>query len=195
VDKKHHALLCHKSQTESSAFYLLAFVRKNELFSDYPEIALERQAFQKGKEITFSGLSKMVESSENEEQESLNTYPEDQGTAGYAVANDSLFIRIQKTKKLSSRFDTQIYLFGYSEKTPFAQMPKIRIITKHKEIEVFDKRTKINPEGVSLDYGSNVWILKVPLKALGDPQFIFTFMKTYGVLPEESIGFRKIRMK
>jgi len=196
VDKKYHALLAHKSQTESSAFYLSAFVRKNELFSDYPEIELERQAFQKGKETSFSGLSKMVESSENEERESLNTYPEDQGTAGYAVADDSLFIRVQKTKKLGSTFGAQIYLFGYSEKMPFAQMPKIRIITTHKEFIVFDKRTKINPSGVSLDFGSNVWILRVPLKMLGYPQFILTFMKTYGVtLPEESIGFRRLRIK
>lgn len=38
LEKKHQAILCYKSQTESSAFYLLAFARKNELFSIYPEI-------------------------------------------------------------------------------------------------------------------------------------------------------------
>ena len=196
VDKKYHALLAHRSQTESSDFYLSAFVRKNELFSDYPEIGLERQSSKNGKKNIFSGLTKMVESSENEEQESLNTHFEDQGTVSYALTGDSLFIKIQKEEKLGSRFDTQVYLVGYSEKTPFAQMPKIRIITRHKEFEVFDKRTKINPADISLDYGSNTWVLKVPLKVLGDPQFILTFMKIYGAsLPEESMGFRRIRIK
>lgn len=196
VDKKSHALLSHKSQTESSAFYLLAFVRRNELFSDYPEIELEKQVSQKGKEIAFSGFYKMTESSENEEQENLSSHSEDPGRVGYVIADDALFIRIQKTKKISNMFSAQIYLFGYSEKTPFAQMPKIRIITAHKKFVVFDKRTKIDPTGVSLDFDSNVWILKVPLKMLGNPQFILTFMKTYGLtLPEESIGFRRIRIK
>jgi len=196
VDKKYHALLCHKSQTESSNFYLSSFVRKNELFSDYPEIELKKQALQQGKEIAFSGFYKMTESSENKEQESLNSHPEDPGRVGYVIADDALFIRIQKTKKLSNMFSAQIYLFGYSEKTPFAQMPKISIITAHKKFVVFDKRTKIDSTSVSLDFGSNVWILKIPLKVLGDPQFILTFMKTYGLtLPEESIGFRRIRIK
>ena len=195
VDKKYHALLCHKSQTESSDFYLSAFVRKNELFSDYRKIDLERQISDKERGVSFFGFSKMFESSENEESENLNAYTESPGEVSYAVADNSLFIRIQKTKKLSSVFGAQIYLFGYSKITPFAQMPKIRIITKHKEIKVFDKRTKINPSGVSLDFGSNVWILRIPLQVLGDPQFILTSMKAYGGELEESVGFRRIRIK
>jgi LmbE family N-acetylglucosaminyl deacetylase len=196
VDKKYHALLCHKSETESSDFYLSAFVRKNELFSDYPEIELERQISDKERGVSFFGSSKMFESSENEELENLNTYTENHGEVSYAVADNVLFIRIQKPKKLSSMFGVQIYLFGYSRITPFAQMPKIRIITTHKEIKVFDKRTKINPSGVSLDFGSNVWILRIPLQVLGNPQFILTSMKAHGgELPEESIGFRKIIIK
>lgn len=196
IEKKYHALLCHKSQTESSAFYLLSFVRKNELFSDYPETVLEKQVSQKGKEIVFSGLSKMSKPAENKEAQSLNILPEDQGTVGYAIADDSLIIRIQKTKKLNASFGAQIYLFGYSEKTPFAQMPKIRIITKHKEFAAFDKRTKIAPGSARLDFSRSLWILKVPLKMLGDPQFILTFIKTRGTaLPEESVGFRRLKIK
>jgi len=38
LERKHQAILCYKSQTESSAFYLLSFARKNELFGGYPEI-------------------------------------------------------------------------------------------------------------------------------------------------------------
>ena len=36
--KKRQAILTYKSQTTSSAFYLLSFARKNELFGDYPPI-------------------------------------------------------------------------------------------------------------------------------------------------------------
>jgi len=37
LEMKHRAILSYRSQTESSAFYLLAFARKNELFGDYAE--------------------------------------------------------------------------------------------------------------------------------------------------------------
>ena len=142
------------------------------------------------------GFSKMFEPSENEELEDLDTYTEDHGEVSYAVADDSLFIRIEKTKALSSRFNVQIYLFGYNDKTPFAQMPKIRITTKHKKFEVFDKRTMIKPQGVLLEFGTNVWILRIPLQVLGDPQFILTSMKAHGgELPEESLVFRRIKIK
>lgn len=195
VDKKYRALLCHKSETESSNFYLSAFLRKNELFSDYPEIELKVQVLQKEKDIVFSSFSMMAEPLEDSKSCSLAVPSDDLGTAGYALVGDSLFIKIQKTKNLGSLLGTQIYLFGYNEGIPFAKMPKIRIIVKNKGLKVFDKRTLIKSEGVSLDFGVNTWVLKVPLRVLGDPQFILASVRAYNwMLSEESLGFRKIRI-
>ena len=57
LDKKYEAILKHKSQTQSSAFYLFSFIRKDELFSDYPEAQLASQDISIGEVLKFSAFS------------------------------------------------------------------------------------------------------------------------------------------
>ncbi|MBU1726768.1 MAG: PIG-L family deacetylase, partial [Candidatus Omnitrophica bacterium] len=57
IDKKHEAVLCYKSQTQSSAFYLLSFCRRNELFGDYPPVHLSNQISLKERAVSFFGVS------------------------------------------------------------------------------------------------------------------------------------------
>jgi LmbE family N-acetylglucosaminyl deacetylase len=193
LDKKYQAILCYKSQTQSSAFYLLSFARKNELFSDYPDIKLTRQVSLKEQAVSFFGFSNMFVDSDIG---GLGNPIEDTGQLSYAIVDDSILIRIEKTKELSRRFSLLLYLFGYSYKTPFSLMPKIRIITRYNKFRVFDARLKINSSGVSLELNSKVLILRIPLKVLGDPDFILTSMKVYGgILPVDSVVFRKIVIK
>jgi LmbE family N-acetylglucosaminyl deacetylase len=197
LKKKYQAILCYKSQTESSAFYLLSFARQNELFGDYPEIELEKQVSSKEKTVSFFGFSHMfADSNIIATLEDLNNLIKDRGRVSYAVADNFLLIRIEKPEALKHRFNTQLYLFGYSYKTPFAQMPKIRIITKHNRFRIFDGRKMIKPEGVYLEFNANVSILKVPLQILGEPNFILTSIKTHReVLPFDTMGFRRIYIK
>lgn len=171
LDKKRQAILCYKSQTRTSAFYLLAFCRKNELFSDFASLELNRQAVL-----------------ENPEAASFN----------YVVVDDCFLIRIKKPEELKKNFKTQAWLFGYSYKKPFAQMPKIRIITEYDKFRIFDKKALIKPEGVSLQLSSGALVLKLPLKVLGDPDFILASLKLHvgiaqqELLPASAPGFRKI---
>lgn len=196
LKKKYQAILKYKSQTESSAFYLLSFARKNELFGDYPQIQLEKQTPLKEKAVSFFGFSKMFEDSGSDFPGALKGVAEDKGQISYALVDNCFLIRVEKTKELNSRYGMQVYIFGYSENTPFAQMPKLRIISKNKKFRVFDKRTMINPDGVSLDLKTNSLILKVSLEILGNPDFILTSMKAHGgALPVDTTGFRKIEIK
>lgn len=196
LKKKHEAILKYKSQTESSAFYLLSFARKNELFGDYPQIQLEKQTSLKEKGVSFFGFSKMFEDSGSDFSGALKGEAADKEQVSYALVDNSLLIHVEKTKELNNRYGMQVYIFGYSDKTPFAQMPKLRIISKHKKFRVFDKRTRISPDGISLDVKLNELTLKVPLEILGNPDFILTSMKAHGeTLPVDAIGFRKIEIK
>lgn len=196
IEKKHQAVLKYKSQTESSAFYLLAFVRKNELFGDYSEIELEKQVSLKEKAISFFGFSKMFESSESDIPQEMKGSAEEKEQVSYAVVDSSLLIRIEKAKELNSKYGVLVYIFGYNGKTAFSQMPKLRIITKHNKFRVFDKRTMIKQDGISLDLKPNALILKINLGVLGDPSFILTSMKAYGgTIPVDATGFRRIEIK
>lgn len=196
LDKKHRAILCYKSQTRTSAFYLLAFARQNELFGDYPQIQLERQLSLKERAVTFFGFSNLFPNSERGVSGTLESLIEKKGQVSYAVVDSSILIRIEKAREFDSRFNIMLYLFGYSYNTPFTSMPKIRIISKHKRFKVFNGATMIEPDGVSLELNSNVLILKVPLKVLGAPEFILTCVKAHGgVLPVDATGFRKIDIR
>jgi len=196
IDKKYQAILCYKSQTESSAFYLLAFARKNELFGDYPDINLSKQASVKEQGVSFFGFSDMFTDSDVGVLGGLENIVGGKGEVSYAVVDNSILIRIEKPKEFTRTFNLQLYLFGYNYKTPFALMPKIRIVTRNNKFRVFDGRKMIKTKGVSVDLKSNILILKVPLDVLANPDFILTSIKTYGgVLPFDVTSFRKIYIK
>ena len=196
VNKKYQAVLCYKSQTESSASYLLSFARSNELFADYADIRLEKQASLKEKAVSFFGFSNMYDDSDIDTLVGLDKLIGIKGQASYAVVDNSILIRIEKAEELNRKFSLMLYLFGYSERTPFAGMPKIRIITRHNKFKVFDGRKKIQVEGVSVELNPRELIFKIPLEILGSPEFILTSMKAYrGILPVDAIAFRKIEIK
>lgn len=207
LNKKYQAILCYESQTHSSAFYLFSFARKNELFGDYPEIELAqlqpnpatgKQGAMSWKERVglFFGSSNLFTNSESNEPEGAEDNIEGKGQVSYSILDNNLLIRIDKTKQLGRRFSIMFYLFGYSSKTPFAVMPKIRILAKYNKFRVFDAKKMLKPEGVALELNPNELILKIPLKILGEPDFVLASLKTSkGRLPVDAVSFRKINIK
>lgn len=200
LEKKHRAILCYKSQTESSAFYLLSFARKNELFSDYFPIGLKNQISPKEKLVSFSGSSEMFPESSLEDKLPDENATEDKGRVSYALVDKALIIKIEKPENLVYRFSTMMYVFGYSYAKPFGEMPKLRIITRHDNFKVFDGKKLVDPKGIILDLTPQALTLKIPLEVLGSPDFIFTSANVYtgkiqGMGPAvETIGFRRINL-
>ncbi len=197
LENKHKAILCHKSQTESSAFYLLSFARRNELFGDYPDINLGEWQFLLDQGAMPS--SEIYEEESGQEKEYADESPdilENKGRVSYSLDNDFLVIRINKNKELNSRFGGLVYIFGYSDKVSFAQMPKIRIITKHNKFRIFDGRKIIQPQEASLKLKGKELVLRVPLEILGNPDFILTAVKNYsGILHTDASSFRRIDLR
>lgn len=207
LEKKHRAVLFYPSQTASSAFYLLAFVRKNELFSDYPALKLampqqdgakEKNKLLLLKEHVTSFLDLTNTKFEEKGAVSAETLdsPDGNNRISYAILGNSLLVRIRKAKESSNRrIISSVYIFGYSYDKDFAVMPKIHITTKYNTFKVYDGKKQINPEGMALDLSQKNLILKVPLKALGEPDFILTSVRAYtGALPEDFLGFCKINL-
>jgi LmbE family N-acetylglucosaminyl deacetylase len=196
LDKKHRAILFYKSQTESGAFYLLSFARKNELFSDYPMLELKPQSVSEGKDLFYSDASEIFEGEEYPVDLKQIEPLGDKGSVSYAVEDDYFIVRLDRPRKLSGKFGVMLYIFGYSKSTPFAQMPKIRIITIGKSCKVFNAKNRIIGSGVGIDFGRNSLIIKIPLKLLGQPDYTLTALKAYhGNLPIDVVVFRKLRVK
>jgi len=196
LNKKHQAVLCYGSQTRSSAFYLLAFCRKNELFGDYSDIILHNQAMPEQGQVSFSDFSALFIDSHSaaQDKEESSEYAETKNQIGYALSQGDLFITISKKQELKSLFGIVVYLFGYRKDQPFSAMPKIRIFTRAHRFKVFNGRKVIQAKGVSTELNSGQFIIRVPLQLLGEPEFILASVKTAGVLPFETSGFRKIRV-
>jgi LmbE family N-acetylglucosaminyl deacetylase len=196
LERKRQSILCYKSQTESSAFYLLSFARQNELFGDYPEIELSRQVSLKERAPAFFGFSKMYAGSSSEDVPADNNLIEGEGEAGYAVVDNYLLIRATKDKGLTRRLNLILYIFGFSGKTDFTSMPKIRVLTRRGKFRVYDGKRMINPQGTRLNLSPDGLVLRIPLTMLGDPDFILTSVKAYGgKLSPAATGFRRIVIK
>jgi LmbE family N-acetylglucosaminyl deacetylase len=201
LDEKYKAILVYKSQTESSAFYLLSFARKNELFGDYPEINLylstgTAKVGIKNQFDSFFDISGFYKNADIESDADSNNTVMDQGRVIYGLSDECLLIRIAKSREVNQRFGVLLYLFGYSWKTPFGKMPKIRIVAQHNQFKVFEGRRMIKAQGVSSELKTQEFVLKVPLKILGDPDYILSSMKTYaGIFPANTVGFRKINIR
>ncbi|MFA5345740.1 MAG: PIG-L family deacetylase [Candidatus Omnitrophota bacterium] len=176
IENKYKAMLCYRSQTCVSAFYLLAFVRGNELFGDYPVISLKRQD---------SGVTKTAELFNSDKRVS------------YAVVDDSLWVRVRKPPEVKDRLFFRFYFFGYNDDVPYSKMPNIRVRTKKDKVTVEELALKktLEPAGTTALLRGSYFILKVPLKLLGNPDFILTCVvtdKTF--LPLDSAGFRKLKI-
>jgi LmbE family N-acetylglucosaminyl deacetylase len=196
LDKKYRSILFYKSQTQSSAFYLFSFARKNELFSDYPELELNPQSTLEGKDIVYSDASQMYKETESPVGLKQAEVIEDKGSVSYAVKDNYFIARLDKPRKLSGRFGVMLYIFGYSKSTPFAYMPKIRIITMGKSCKVFSAKNRLINPGVRIDFGRNSLIIRIPLELLGRPDYLLTALKAYhGTLPVDVVVFRKVRIK
>ncbi len=207
LGKKHDAILCYKSQTQSSASYLLSFARKNELFGVYSEIsadfivsdskkANEKPDFLKNRIRLPFGIYKIFSGMEPEKNSSYSGAVKNNCHISYEVENDYFLIRIVKQEDINNRLGGIIYLFGYSYKIPFRQMPKIRIITKYRRVKIFNGRKLIDQDNTALDLQANEAILRIPLVLLGDPDFLFISVKGYtDTSCVDAMGFRKVNIR
>jgi LmbE family N-acetylglucosaminyl deacetylase len=170
LEKKHKAVLCYKSQTQSSAFYLFAFARKNELIGCFPEIGLVKDN---------SAIA-----------------PSANRCVTYELSGDRLLIRVAKSKNSGSKLNTLIYLFGYNYKIPFERMPKIRIITRSKKFKIFDGKKRLDYKEGIVSMADNEVIISVPLALLGDPDFLLASVKKYNKEPcVDGVGFRRVILR
>jgi len=196
LDKKYQAILFYKSQTQSSAFYLFSFARENELFGDYPALELNLQLTLKDKITSYFGAQEMFKEAEYSTEPEEIEVIEEKGSVSYAQEDNYFVVRVDKPKKLSSKFGVLLHIFGYSKNKVFAQMPKICIITSANKVKVFNGKNRIIDHGVILVFGTDYLVLKIPLMLLGKPEYVLTSLKAYhGNLPIDVVGFRKIKFK
>lgn len=141
VEKKHYAILGYKSQTESSAFYLFSFARRNELFQLLPSLNINAAP-------EFNSIS----------------------SAGYAIKEGYLEIYSIHPSDNHDVSRMQVYIFGYRKDIAFGDMPKIFIKVNTNSAVVFDGRKRIESPGVVCLMQGKYAVLRIPLQLLNYPR-------------------------
>ncbi len=207
LERKYNAILCYKSQTQSSAFYLLSFARKNELFGVYPDINADffdadfkkskvKQDFLKERIRLPFGLEELFSGIKSVKDSGYARVVKNNCHLDYGVESGYFLIRIDKQEDINNNLGGIIYIFGYNYKIPFRQMPKVRIITKYRRVKIFHGRKLIKQDNVVLDLQSKEAVLRIPLVLLGDPDFLFISVKGYtNIRCVDSMSFRKINIR
>jgi len=177
IKVKECALRAHRSQVESSGKYLLSFVRANELFGDFlpvvvPTVPVENQ-FLAGRLQRSPQLQQQQLTEEERARfvgiEQVHTWRE----------ADDLVVTVRLSKPLAEAVSASVFAFGYRDNWPFQQMPKLRINIGELKHDVLDQARKLPENTVQFHRHERELNLRIPLKALGDPQRVLTCVHTY----------------
>lgn len=160
IERKHKAISLYPSQVRCDPPYLYSFARKEELFGDYPPVKLTKAADGK---ITWHYLADR----ENNEQSKVSNL-------AYAVRGNDLFIKFNLRKGVKKYIDLIVFLLGYSKQREFSEMPKIRLDINKANLLLRDKEKFISVKGAYFKHGEEAGLIKVPLSALGEPDYILS---------------------
>lgn len=152
IKDKREALLCYKSQLAFAKSYLMSFIRRNELLCSYKKIYLHEEG-QKGCPNIKSKIISDI------------TYNKDK---------EFLYINIKLKKNIGRLAKANVYLLAYRKDKDFSLMPKIFFRAKDNTMMVYEKRKRVLIEGAKTNSDKNHISIIFPLKALENPDHIFT---------------------
>lgn len=189
---KYKALQQHKSQIAYSRKYMQSFVRKNELFGDFPD-------------INFTGKQResiiCLDENDNEILPDNLTPEEEENFTGinarsFSIERDKIVITLRFSRKREKLLSTEFFCFGYRHDKDFADMPKIRIVEYFLKTSVFDGNKKIQPGLIEIARSPMETTVKIPLSLLGNPEKALTSSRTYfGENYSDQVSWRIINLK
>ncbi len=152
VEDKYKALLLYRSQLSLGKYYLASFVRSNELLCKYPVIAMRPKVKNESNKFESNLVSRIT----------------------YSRDDEFLYINIILRKAIAPTIKADIYLLGYSSTKDFSLMPKIFFKVKDRSAIIYDKRKRIFIDNLKTISRGNAILIKFPLKALDNPQYVFS---------------------
>ena len=209
---KQEAVRLHHSQYLYSSGYLDSFVRKSELFGDYPDVSLpggcgsserfeEDNSQYRADPGLFEELARPPESwkpiADQLKAESAELGEDENDFVRQSISGDGthLILSFELRHPLSRMASLSLHLFGFRADTPFGEMPKIEIaVTSDQVLFVKDLAADLSNAPVELHSGNpNEVVLGVPFGLLGSPDKILVGAHlSKGDLPVDWLAWRAI---
>jgi LmbE family N-acetylglucosaminyl deacetylase len=163
----------YKSEIECNPPYLYSYVRRNELFGDFPSIILRDN---KAKDVDWKGVALYQDSAQNKKSKNENK----QTLSGlfYALKGEHLLIRLDLRRKLDKNFGITINLLGYRKNEAFASMPKISVNIGWLGLRIKNKGRAIPAAGAKIKFEGRSLIISLPQDILGKPERILSRVRT-----------------
>jgi hypothetical protein len=96
----------------------------------------------------------------------------------YAHSGDFLFVKLNLRNNFEPDRKISLFIFGYSGRTIFSEMPKIQILISPFLTRVYDGEKLILFSRIFVTRNKNEILFKVPLEQIGNPKCILTATKT-----------------
>jgi LmbE family N-acetylglucosaminyl deacetylase len=195
IKTKRNTTSFYRSQNASNPKYLFTFSRSNELFGDFPALKLNSTKKDSG-EIDWQDLEVRYNPEavdpENKKDAENSIVPD----TAYAVSEAKLLVRFQLKRNIAKDLGVSIFLIGYNYATDFSKMPKLYIRVDSLGLHVTDKKKPIEVKDIEIEAQDHIFILKVPLRLLGDPDRIFSCARTHpNELPLDEISWRVLYLE
>ncbi|MGC8781960.1 MAG: hypothetical protein ACP5UQ_13955, partial [Anaerolineae bacterium] len=180
----------HRTQYKAEASFLAAFVRANELFNTYPDVALPAGGADTALGTDAEALDARVTAQFTTEERAAFV-----GVEWHTVRREGndLELVAMLSKPLAKGVALSAYLFGYRPDRPFASMPKIHVRVGELADSVSDQTRELEDTGVQVRRDARAIMLRVPLALLGGPDRVLLYARTYlGELPLDSAAWQVI---
>jgi LmbE family N-acetylglucosaminyl deacetylase len=181
----------YKSEIEYNPPYLYTYVRKNELFGDFPEINLKDEGADSvswQSVVLYRDLLEEKNIKEKDKQTLTGLF--------YAIRSKDLMIKLDLRRKFDKNLGITINLLGYSKNTDFATMPKIKMTIGLLGMRIRNKGGIVVVNSAKLKFEGRSLIINLPLAVLGAPEKILTQVKTRtSNFPLEASAWRILTIK
>ncbi|HZO85098.1 MAG TPA: PIG-L family deacetylase [Verrucomicrobiae bacterium] len=180
VERNDLALRQHRTQYDYSAQRLLALLRANELFGDFPAVPLTGRT-------SFGSIQEPPEQLTDRERATLLAVEE----CHAALEDGRLSLSITHSRGLIEALELSVFAFGYRADRSFGEMPKLHLKVSALEHEAYEGSKRLPRESVAIQRGSREITFGIPLELLGNPDRILTTARTHvGDLPVDWTAWR-----
>jgi LmbE family N-acetylglucosaminyl deacetylase len=172
IGKKYLAVKQYFSQNEYAPKYLPTFVRRNEIFGDYPDVPLIKQM---ASEVAWQYIGSIENGFPAEAKAGRSNRI---SSLAYARQGNNLLVKLVLKHSIDEKMGVSIFLLGYHPDIPFGEMPKLNLLVGMDGFHVKDRRKNIHSKEILFLPKDKELVFVVPLYLLGNPDRILSVAKT-----------------
>lgn len=174
VRVKRAALQLHRSEYISAARYLDTFVRRNEIFGDFPIEDFAQPAAPALCSLRKAGTAVPEELLTEERAAFVGIEKQ-----CVRLEDGELVFSISLSQPVTQGIGVSLFVFGFRKDTPFEKMPKIHARFGALKQALLDQNELLTNSGIKATRQPKTITVTVPLEALGSPERVLTSVDTY----------------